>query len=57
MRGGINALGNLGGFLGPYIVGWLTASFSPGAGIYGLILFLATGFLLTLSLPEATTGK
>ncbi|MBH8608853.1 MFS transporter [Thermoactinomyces sp. CICC 10521] len=57
VRGGINALGNLGGFLGPYIVGWLTASFSPEAGIYGLILFLATGFLLTLSLPEATTGK
>jgi sugar phosphate permease len=56
-RGGINALGNLGGFLGPYIVGWLTTHFSQTAGMYALIVFLASGFLITLSLPATTSGK
>ncbi|MBE6183327.1 MFS transporter [Bacillus ginsengihumi] len=56
-RGLINALGNLGGFLGPYIVGWLTANYSQNIGIYGLICFLIVGFILTMLLPNITSGK
>lgn len=55
-RGVINALGNLGGFLGPYIVGWFTSYFSHDAGIYGLIVFLVLGFILTMSLPAVTAS-
>lgn len=54
----INALGNLGGFVGPFIVGWLTTQFmSIYAGIYFLAAMLACGFFLTLSLPKKTEGK
>ncbi|WP_029422679.1 MFS transporter [Alicyclobacillus macrosporangiidus] len=56
-RGIINALGNLGGFLGPYIVGLLTSIAGSNAGIYGLAVFLALGFLLTLTLPSKVSGK
>ena len=45
----INALGNLGGFVGPYAVGWLTAKTgSDAAGYYALAGVLAVGALLTL---------
>ncbi|WP_294183846.1 MFS transporter [uncultured Clostridium sp.] len=54
-RGIINALGNLGGFLGPYIVGWLTMKYSSGIGIYSLVIILAIGFLVTVSLPKETS--
>jgi nitrate/nitrite transporter NarK len=57
-RGIIGGLGNLGGFLGPYIVGWcITATGNSNAGIYTLVVFLLAGFLITLTLPEVTTGK
>ncbi|MBC2580517.1 MFS transporter [Clostridium sp. DJ247] len=56
-RGVINALGNLGGFLGPYLVGWLTYRYSSSAGIYSLVVILALGFLLTMTLPAKTAGK
>jgi MFS family permease len=55
-RGAINALGNLGGFLGPYLVGWLTTNFNQSIGIYSLVFFLAMGFILTLTLPTNTSG-
>ncbi|MEY8000493.1 MFS transporter [Clostridium sp. Mt-5] len=54
-RGVINALGNLGGFLGPYIVGWLTMKYSSGIGTYSLVIILAIGFLVTVSLPKETS--
>ena len=45
----INALGNLGGFVGPYAVGWLTEKTgSDAAGYYALAGVLAVGALLTL---------
>ena len=45
----INALGNLGGFLGPYTVGWLTEQTgSDASGYYALAGILAIGALLTL---------
>jgi MFS family permease len=57
-RGIINALGNLGGFAGPFVVGWLRTSFhSYDAGIYFLVATLGAGFLIALSLPACTTGK
>lgn len=57
-RGIINALGNLGGFIGPFAVGWLRETFNSfDVGIYFLVAALVAGFLLTLSLPDKTTGK
>ena len=45
----INALGNLGGFLGPYAVGWLTEKTgSDAAGYYALAGILVVGAILTL---------
>jgi MFS family permease len=58
VRGIINALGNLGGFVGPFAVGWLRVAFnSYDAGVYFLAGTLAAGFLITLSLPSSTTGR
>lgn len=56
-RGIINAIGNLGGFLGPFMVGWLHVSFNSfDAGVYFLVVMLLAGFLVTLTLPRKTTG-
>lgn len=56
-RGVINALGNLGGFCGPYIVGVLITLYSKDAGVYCLAvsLFIAAllGFLLPASCDNA----
>jgi MFS family permease len=58
VRGIINALGNLGGFVGPFAVGWLRGTFnSYDVGVYFLVGMLAVGFLLALSLPSETTGR
>lgn len=58
VRGIINALGNLGGFAGPFVVGWLRMTFHCyDAGVYFLTVTLAAGFLLALSLPACTTGQ
>jgi MFS family permease len=57
-RGIINAFGNLGGFIGPFIVGWFTTLFhNYNAGVYFLALTLLISFLLTWMLPSLTTGK
>ncbi|WJV54360.1 MFS transporter [Prodigiosinella aquatilis] len=50
-RGVINALGNLGGFCGPYAVGLLITYYSKDAGVYCLALSLAVAALLALLLP------
>ncbi|MCW1873387.1 MFS transporter [Erwinia sp. INIA-01] len=50
-RGVINALGNLGGFCGPYMVGVLIAEFSKDAGVYSLAISLAIASVLALTLP------
>ncbi len=58
VRGIINALGNLGGFVGPLAVGGLRMVFhSYDAGVYFLTAALVAGYLLTLSLPACTTGQ
>lgn len=52
-RGVINALGNLGGFVGPFAVGWLrTASGNFESGIFFLVGMLGIAFLLAVSLPS-----
>jgi len=51
----INALGNVGGFLGPYLMGWLkqtTASFSAGLTVVALILLAGCALVLMLRLPR-----
>ncbi len=50
-RGVINALGNLGGFCGPYAVGVLITLYSKDAGVYCLAASLAIASLLALMLP------
>lgn len=58
VRGIINALGNLGGFIGPFIVGWLRTRFSSyDVGVYFLTAMLMAGFLLVLSLPPSMAGR
>ena len=45
----INAIGNLGGFVGPSLVGWMkdtTGSFA--AGLYGLAAFMLLSGVITL---------
>jgi sugar phosphate permease len=51
-RGLINALGNLGGFCGPYAVGVLTQHLSSAAGVYSLAVTLAIAGLLSMALPK-----
>jgi MFS family permease len=56
-RGIINGIGNLGGFLGPVLVGWVsTRTGSMNYGIYGLAVILLVGGCLTMLLPKVTAG-
>src|SRR5690606_9492635 len=50
-RGVISALGNLGGFCGPYAVGVLITLYSKDAGVYCLAVSLALAALMALLLP------
>ena len=59
-RGAINALGNLGGFLGPFLMGWLKDMFgSTDAGMFTLVGFLVVSSLIvaSLSLPETVQAE
>lgn len=52
-RGAINALGNLGGFLGPFLLGWLKDVFGgTDYGIFALVGFLVISALITTTLPN-----
>lgn len=56
-RGFINSFGNLGGFFGPTMVGWITATTgNMMVGLYGLIGVLLLGAFLTTLLPQVTAG-
>lgn len=50
-RGVINALGNLGGFCGPYMVGVLISAFNKDVGVYSLAISLAIAAILAMMLP------
>ncbi|PEC50982.1 2-ketogluconate transporter [Bacillus sp. AFS077874] len=59
-RGAINALGNLGGFFGPYIVGFLIQYFNFNTGIYTLVVLLFVAAFIAATLPaivQATVKK
>ncbi|RRO09678.1 MFS transporter [Pectobacterium aquaticum] len=51
-RGVINALGNLGGFCGPYMVGLLITTFNKDVGVYSLAVSLAIAAALAIMLPQ-----
>jgi MFS transporter, ACS family, tartrate transporter len=54
----INSVGNLGGFLGPYLIGWVrmhTNSFTWGLVV--LALFLIAGALATLGLRQPSSER
>ncbi len=52
-RGLINALGNLGGFLGPFLVGFLSDMFGgTRQGILALVAFLIISAIITATLPK-----
>ena len=54
----INSIGALGGFAGPYLVGYLKDSFGTfTAGMFGLAIVLAITTLLTLSLYAFNRGE
>ncbi|WP_078849864.1 MFS transporter [Streptomyces sp. NRRL F-5126] len=55
-RGLINALGNVGGFVGPLFVGWLTDAFNSVTSFYSLTVFTLIGVAITLTLPALTRG-
>jgi len=54
----INSIGNLAGFLSPYLMGWLKQATSTNdAGMYMLAGFLVLGGLLALSVPKRLVDK
>jgi sugar phosphate permease len=55
-RGFINAIGGLGGFVGPFIFGWVATTFGISYGIYCLVVFLVLGAATCLTLPKITRG-
>ena len=51
----INAMGNLGGFVGPFLVGWLiTETSNTDAGLYAMAIALVIACLTALSFPAKT---
>ena len=54
----INSLGNLAGFLSPYLVGWLKqVTASNASGMYMLAAFMVLGGLLALSVPARVVNR
>lgn len=54
----INSLGNLAGFFGPTLVGFLkTTTQSTNSGIYVLAAFMVLGALVTLAMPSKLVDK
>ncbi|WP_252317688.1 MULTISPECIES: hypothetical protein [Symbiopectobacterium] len=56
-RGTINAIGSLGGFCGPYLVGLISLYLGSKMGVLTLVVSLIIAALLTLSLPKVTANK
>jgi len=56
-RGFINGFGNLGGFAGPTLAGWLASMTGDMKyGIYGLVCSLLLGAVVTMMLPKVTAS-
>jgi sugar phosphate permease len=56
-RGFINAIGCLGGIVGPFLVGWISTLLSMKAGMFCLVGFLFAGGFISFTLPAITAGK
>jgi MFS family permease len=56
-RGIINAVGNLGGFIGPYMVGVIASGYGMNAGVYSLVAIMLLGAAITMLLPRSTAGQ
>ena len=57
-RGAINALGNLGGFIGPYLMGVLKDAFgSTDYGVLALVVLLVIAAGIAMSLPIRKDGR
>lgn len=54
-RGAINALGNLGGFFGPFMVGFFIQHYTQNAGIFCLFVALTIATAFAFTLPK--TGR
>jgi MFS family permease len=57
-RGVLNALGNLGGFVGPFVVGWCISQF--GSTDYGMVFnvaVLGVAALIAVSLPNVRAAQ
>lgn len=54
----INSLGNLAGFVGPYLIGFLKdATQSTNSGMFLLTVFMILGGLLTLAVPARLVNQ
>jgi ACS family tartrate transporter-like MFS transporter len=54
----VNSIGNLGGFVGPYVVGWIKDSTnSYSAGLYFLAACAALSGVITFLIVPAATGR
>jgi ACS family tartrate transporter-like MFS transporter len=56
----INAIGNLGGFVGPSVMGWLrgaTGSYSAGLLVLAGVLIAESILVMTLRLPPPQPGR
>ena len=54
----INSLGNLAGFVSPYVIGWLKqTTHSMDIGMYLLTGILILGALVTLSIPAKLVNR
>jgi len=54
----INSLGNLAGFVGPYLIGFLKdATHSTNSGMFLLTIFMILGGLLTLAVPARLVNQ
>jgi len=54
----INSIGNLAGFLGPWLIGWLVdRTGSTDVGVYALAGVMAIGSLLVLTIPARTVNR
>lgn len=52
-RGFINGIGNLGGFIGPYLAGWIITTFGDTSyAIYMLSAFQLAAFLIAVTCPR-----
>jgi D-galactonate transporter len=54
----INSIGNLAGFVSPYVVGWLRdTTHSPEMGLYVIAVVQVAGALAILSVPKALVSR